>query len=112
VITFVNAVLDRAERMPWLPIAGGLSFGSGLAAVTLHPHVWGWPLLAAGLLFVLIKPAGTQYRALRRIQRCRDLFEQAKGGDVMAHLEAITLLEQAERSAGIRTRSEGGKPGA
>jgi len=102
VIRYLNTVLDRAERLGWwVPVVAGLSTGTGTGQVLQH-QAWAWGLLAAGLVLMAIRPAGTAIRARYRIRRAKRLLDAAKAGDLGAYLDLGMVVDDLERSAGIR----------
>lgn len=69
---YLNLVLDRADRLPWFyPAFAGLVLGIGIGWGILHDSAWGWPFLAAGLILMAIRPAGTSLRRYLLIRQCR-----------------------------------------
>ena len=100
-VAYANTVLDRADRMPWLPPVAGLSLGAGIGQVVLG-RSWGWALLAAGLLFGAIRPLGTSLRNRRRLSEAKKLLRAAREGDSFSMLAAEVMLDQVERSLGMR----------
>ena len=105
-VAYVNTVLDRAERMPWLPVIAGLSFGSGIRWVLLQPHPWGWVLLGCGLLFGAIRPLGTTLRNRHRLREAKRLLAEAREGNLLSMLGAMGKLNQVERSPGMKRRDD------
>ena len=100
----VNAVLDRADRMPGLPLVAGFTLGGGIRFVLIHPHPWGWAMLGTGILLGAIKPLGTSLRNKYRLREAKRLLAEARKGDVFSMLEAEWKLGQVEHSLGMRRK--------
>lgn len=102
----VNTVLDRADRMPWLPLAAGFTFGAGIRWVLVQPRPWGWAFLGAGLLLGAIRPLGTSLRNRHRLREAGRLLGEARDGNLSAMLGAMGKIDQVERSLGVREADE------
>jgi hypothetical protein len=104
--SYVNAVLDRADRMPWLPLAAGFTLGGGIRFVLIHPHPWGWAILGAGLVLAAVKPLGTSLRNKYRLREAKRLLAEAHEGNLFSMLAALGKLDQVEHSLGIRREAD------
>ena len=98
-VSYMHTVLDRADRMPWLPLIGGLSLGAGIGQVA-QGRTWGWVLIGAGLLFGAIRPLGTSLRNRYRIREAKRLLGEAREGNVFSMLAAMGKIDQVEGSLG------------
>ena len=100
----MHTVLDRADRMPWLPLVAGFTLGGGIRFALIHPHPWGWAMLGTGILLGAIKPLGTSLRNKYRLREAKRLLAEARKGDVFSMLEAEWKLGQVEHSLGMRRK--------
>lgn len=69
-VSWVNRVLDRAERMRGFPLVAGAAIGTGVSW-GLAGWWWAWLILAAGVILSLIRPVGTSLRPWLMIRRAR-----------------------------------------
>lgn len=68
--SWVNRVLDRAERPRLFPAYGGAAIGVGVAWAVAG-FWWAWPVLAVGVVLTLIRPVGTSVRRRVLIRQAR-----------------------------------------
>ncbi len=95
----VNKILDRAERLWWMPLLAGILIGSGIG-LTLNWIYYGpaWLLpLAAGFAVMLIRPLGTDVRRRHRIRQARRGLRTIKKRQAASRAAIERRLNELER---------------